>query len=105
VNHSALWHRACGGRHLRPGYDYYVCPSKTQRRALVAQERCRARYIPARQLEDLVWRGLCQVLQHSQMDAQRWNEPAVASGCHRSCKPVAPLCDVVGLLSGTSAIS
>src|SRR4051794_7083058 len=61
--------RACGGRHLRPGYDYYVCPTKTQRRALVAQERCRARYIPARQLEDLVWRDLCQVLQHPQMIA------------------------------------
>src|SRR5688500_12684906 len=61
--------RACGGRHLRPGYDYYVCPSKTQRRALVAQVRCRARHIPTRQLEDLVWRDLCQVLQHPQMIA------------------------------------
>src|SRR4051794_21122862 len=61
--------RACGGRHLRPGYAYYVCPTKTQRRALVAQERCQARYIPARQLEDLVWRDLCQVLQHPQMIA------------------------------------
>jgi site-specific DNA recombinase len=56
--------RACGGRHLQPGYDYYVCPSKTQRRAFVGPERCRARYIPARQLEDLVWRDLCEVLQH-----------------------------------------
>jgi len=56
--------RACGGRHLHPGYDYYVCPSKTQRRAFVGPERCRARYIPARQLEDLVWRDLCEVLQH-----------------------------------------
>ena len=58
--------RACGGRHLHPGYDYYVCPSKTQGRALVAPERCRARYIPARQLEDLVWCDLCEVLQHPQ---------------------------------------
>src|ERR1044072_7566386 len=56
--------RACGGRHLPPGYDYYVCPSKTQGRALVVPERCRARYIPARQLEGLVWRDLCEVLQH-----------------------------------------
>src|SRR4051812_35099961 len=61
--------RACGGRHLRPGYAYYVCPTKTQRRDLVVQERCRARHIPARQLEDLVWRDLCQVLQHPQMIA------------------------------------
>jgi site-specific DNA recombinase len=59
--------RACGGRHLHPRYDYYVCPSKTQGRALVMPERCRARYIPARQLEDLVWCDLCEVLQHPQI--------------------------------------
>ncbi len=61
--------RACGGRHLRPGYDYYVRATKTQRRALVVQERCQARDIPASQLEDLVWRDLCEVLQHPQMIA------------------------------------
>jgi len=61
--------RACGGRHLPPGYDYYVCPSKMQGRAFIVPERCRARYIPARQLEDLVWRDLCQVLQHPQIVA------------------------------------
>ena len=53
---------ACCGRHTRPGYAYYVCPTKLRSRLLVPGERCTARHIPARALEDLVWRDLCAVL-------------------------------------------
>jgi site-specific DNA recombinase len=54
--------RGCTGRHMPPGYDYYLCRTKTQMRLMVPGERCSARYIPARALEDLVWRDLCEVL-------------------------------------------
>ncbi len=54
--------RGCSGRHLPPGYDYYLCRTKTQMRILTPGDRCTARYVPARPLEELVWRDLCEVL-------------------------------------------
>jgi site-specific DNA recombinase len=54
--------RGCSGRHMPPGYDYYLCRTKTQLPLLTPGERCPARYIPARPLEELVWRDLCEVL-------------------------------------------
>src|SRR5689334_9304465 len=54
--------RGCSGRHLPPGYDYYLCRTKTQMRILTPGDRCAARYTPARPLEELVWRDLCEVL-------------------------------------------
>ncbi len=59
--------RACSGRHSRSGYDYYLCRTKTQMRALFSGERCHSRYIPAHQLEDLVWCDLCEAMQHPEM--------------------------------------
>jgi len=47
---------------MPPGYDYYLCRTKTQMRLMVPGERCSARYIPARALEGLVWQDLCEVL-------------------------------------------
>jgi site-specific DNA recombinase len=57
-----LCRRGCSGRHLPPGYDYYLCCTKTQSSMLAPSGRCPARYIPARSLEDVVWRDLCEVL-------------------------------------------
>ena len=59
--------RGCTGRHLPPGYDYYLCRTKTQPRILTPGERCPARYIPAEPLEELVWRDLCEVLAAPEM--------------------------------------
>jgi site-specific DNA recombinase len=53
---------SCTGLHLQGGYEYYVCPSKTRMRFVLPDGRCPARYIPARPLEELVWRDLCEVL-------------------------------------------
>ena len=36
-----------------PDYKYYVCHTKTRSRLLLSGERCPARYIPARALEEL----------------------------------------------------
>ena len=60
----------CSGLHMPTGYDYYVCRTKTRSRLLLPHgERCPARYIPARALEELVWRDLCQVLAAPEMIA------------------------------------
>jgi site-specific DNA recombinase len=54
---------------MRTDLDYYLCRTKTQARLLTPGERCPARYIPARALEDLVWRDLCEVLSAPDMIA------------------------------------
>jgi site-specific DNA recombinase len=59
----------CSGLHMPTGYDYYVCRTKTRSRLLLSGERCPARYIPARALEELVWRDLCKVLDAPEMIA------------------------------------
>jgi site-specific DNA recombinase len=62
--------RGCCGRHEAPGYDYYLCGTKIKMRVLrPGDERCPARYIPARPLEELVWRDLCEVLAAPEMIA------------------------------------
>ena len=61
---------SCMGRQLPPAYAYYLCRTKAQRRYLAPGERCPARYIPARALEELVWADLCCVLEHPEMIAE-----------------------------------
>ena len=58
---------ACCGRCTRAGYAYYVCPTRLRPRLLVSGECCSARYIPARALDDLVWRDLCKLLAAPEM--------------------------------------
>ena len=59
--------RACAGRHVWRGYDYYVCRTKTQISAQSPGEHCPTRHIPGRPLEELVWRDLCEVLAAPEM--------------------------------------
>jgi site-specific DNA recombinase len=62
--------RGCDGRQAPGEYAYYVCRTKRLTRYLVRGESCASRYIPAQQLESLVWADLCQVLQHPAMIAE-----------------------------------
>jgi site-specific DNA recombinase len=55
---------ACTGRVAHPGYAYYICRGRTEALLAVKGERCTARYAPARQLDDLVWQDLCQLLRN-----------------------------------------
>src|SRR4051812_38403884 len=61
---------SCMGRQRPPAYAYYLCRTKAQRRDLAPGERCPARYILARALEELVWADLCCVLEHPEMIAE-----------------------------------
>jgi site-specific DNA recombinase len=53
---------SCTARQLNPGYTYYVCRSKTDMSCIRLHQRCLSRYIPAGQLDELVWNDLCQIL-------------------------------------------
>src|SRR6185369_603098 len=59
--------RACAGRHVWRGYDYYVCRTRTRPSPQSAGERCPTRCIPGRPLEEPVWRDLCEVLTAPEM--------------------------------------
>jgi site-specific DNA recombinase len=53
---------ACTGRQLHPGYRYYLCRGRTDPLRAAEGRRCTARYIPAGQLDELVWADLCALL-------------------------------------------
>ncbi len=58
--------RACTSRttHLngKPKYPYYICSGKGPLYHIGAEARCPSMFIPAQQLDELVWQDLCEVL-------------------------------------------
>lgn len=50
------------GRTLHDKYHYYVCKGHTDALGRAPGESCKSRYVPASQLDDLVWQDLCLVL-------------------------------------------
>jgi len=58
---------SCTARQLTPGYVYYVCQGKINLSHSHLHQRCLSRFIPARQLEQLVWQDLCQLLTHPEI--------------------------------------
>jgi len=61
---------ACLCRTVHPGYDYYLCRGKGDPLQSCRDERCPARYIPAHQLDELVWQDVCEVMTHPESIAQ-----------------------------------
>lgn len=58
-------HLACTGRYdARNGYAYYTCRGKSHAIVSCRDEKCHSRFIPAGQLDELVWLDLCEVLTH-----------------------------------------
>ena len=59
---------SCRGCHLSAGarnaagYPYYICHGRADSARAARQDRCQARYIPAKALDELVWQDLCRVL-------------------------------------------
>ena len=53
---------ACTGRQTGAGYRYYLCRGRTDALRAAEGRRCTARYIPAGQLDELVWADLCALL-------------------------------------------
>ena len=55
---------ACIGRHAQNGPSYYVCSAKGNPIHSRREEKCRSRFSPAGQLDELVWQDLCYILTH-----------------------------------------
>jgi site-specific DNA recombinase len=55
---------ACTARTVHGRYHYYFCNGKTNPQRSRREDKCPARFIPAQQLDDLVWQDLCAVLTH-----------------------------------------
>jgi site-specific DNA recombinase len=59
---------ACTGRtHVQ--YSYYVCRGKNSAVQSCRDEWCPARFIPAHQLDALVWQDICELLEHPDLIA------------------------------------
>ena len=52
----------CTGRQTAAGYRYYLCRGRTDPLRVAQGQRCTARYIPAGQLDELVWADMCALL-------------------------------------------
>ncbi len=66
-------HLSCTGRNRNAkagGYAYYTCRGKGHPVISCRDEKCRSRFIPAGQLDALVWKNLCEVLTHPQTIAE-----------------------------------
>lgn len=63
-------HLACTGRSdARHGYAYYTCRGKSHPIISCRDEKCSSRFIPAAQLDELVWQDVCEVFTHPAMIA------------------------------------
>jgi len=59
---------ACYARTVPEGhYGYYVCTGKDKPVQNRREEKCPSRFIPAQQLDELVWKDLCDLLTHPDM--------------------------------------
>ncbi len=55
---------ACTARSLKPRHAYYVCSGKAKPTHSHREVPCASRFIPAHQLDALVWQDLCDLLLH-----------------------------------------
>ena len=60
---------SCIARTVHARYDYYTCRAKGNPIQTCRDEKCPARYVPAHQLDELVWQDLCEVMQHPEIIA------------------------------------
>jgi site-specific DNA recombinase len=61
---------ACIGRTCSTGHTYYRCQGKRDQLYSAREERCQSRLIPVKQLDELVWTDLCEVIRHPELVAR-----------------------------------
>ncbi len=61
---------ACLARRVQPNHRYYICSGKAKADLRHRAERCSSRFIPAPQLDDLVWNDLCELMRQPEHLAQ-----------------------------------
>ena len=60
---------SASGRTVSAKYHYYVCRGHSNALQFTQEDRCTARFIPAQQLDELVWQDLCRILNQPAMIA------------------------------------
>lgn len=61
---------ACQARKVQPRNLYYICTGKVRSIQRRQEEKCPSRFIPAGQLDALVWQDLCELLTHPEIITQ-----------------------------------
>jgi site-specific DNA recombinase len=61
---------ACQARRVLPDSRYYICTEKYLQVRQRTGTTCTARFVPAAQVDDLVWQDLCDLVQHPDVVAQ-----------------------------------
>jgi site-specific DNA recombinase len=61
---SCLARTQTGTKNIKQRHRYYVCSGKFRQARSSLEEKCPSCYLPADQLEELVWKDLCEVLTH-----------------------------------------
>jgi site-specific DNA recombinase len=61
---------SCFGRTCSPDYGYYVCCGRSDHLRAAKDERCQARYAPAKQLDELIWQDLVELVSHPEQIMQ-----------------------------------
>ena len=61
---------SCRARKVQPRHTYYICTGKGWQVRQRTGEHCSSRFIPARQLDELVWNDLSDLVRHPRSIAQ-----------------------------------
>ncbi len=63
-------------RRVPPHPSYYICTGKFRQGRQRTGSTCTARFIPSQAIDGLVWRDLCELLQHPQVVAEAFRHAA-----------------------------
>jgi site-specific DNA recombinase len=77
---------SANARTVHSKYRYYVCWGYGKTLQFAPQYRCTARFIPVKQLDELVWKDWSDVLTHPDMSSMPRNELTVVIRYRRNCK-------------------
>jgi site-specific DNA recombinase len=78
---------SCTVRRTQAGYRYYLCRGRTDALRVARGPRCSARYIPAEQLDELVWADPCALLCEPAQAAHALQRARGGAWLPRSSKP------------------
>jgi site-specific DNA recombinase len=71
---------ACQARRALPDCRYYICTGKYLQVRRRTGTTCTSRFVPAAQVDDLVWQDLCALVQHPDVVAQALRRAAGGHG-------------------------
>ena len=83
---------ACTARATNGRNFYYLCNGKGHSTFSHRATCCPTRYIPADQLDELVWKDLCALLTEPGRSPRLLRAPMAGHGCRRSCRRGARRC-------------